>query len=529
MKKSTRSLIALALASAAIPSPASGAEAPPSSAVRAGPDVDAIRAIGRRWRELYTSGRFAEIPDLYTVDTMVMPRGRPRIEGRKAMRRSIGGLAAGRRVSIDVAEREAFVAGDYGWFVGDFRVTYAPTDPTAKPVTELGRSLVIFRRDGDGRWRIHRDMDNLAPLPEAETTRATTGAGTAAPAMWDLKRRTVATACDRLASSRYDRTRLAKPVARDDIDVPTAIAQCEADLREYPGDARLHFHLGRLYGYAGDRAKTLMHRQAAAAAGNHNAIFLLGYLGWAGAKDDSARCDAAREMKLAADRGNYSGQLTYASYYLEDRLAACPDRASPAEVAAYLSAARPAVDGFFETRLTDHLLHEQSAGGQPATRATLAAALPVVARHEGVWCGVFRRFDPNGRLAEIFSTEITVRLPKDGPHDYDQTNRYMRTGKPDTVISTQGRFDGERIRFENPRVKGWAVDDRADENRRNVILFFQFLDGTGAYAYEAIQISADARRRHRVAQYFNADGSLQRRTLIDETRATGAACPRDAA
>jgi hypothetical protein len=222
------------------------------------------------------------------------------------------------------------------------------------PVTEQARSLVIFRRDADGRWRIHRDMDSPAPHLAAPKVAAAPSAAPV-PANWDPKSRSEILACDRLASSRYDRTRLAPPVARADIDVPSAIRQCETDLARVPNDPRTLFHLGRLYGYAGDAAKTRAVREAAAAAGNHNAIFLLGYLGWGAAKDDAARCAAAARMKLAADRGNYSAQLSYASYFLEGRFDMCADAASVAEVRAYVTAARPAVDGFFETRFAEHL------------------------------------------------------------------------------------------------------------------------------------------------------------------------------
>jgi ketosteroid isomerase-like protein len=320
-------------------------------------DLAAIRAVGQTWKRLYTEGRFSEIPNLYTQDTMVMPRGRPVIVGRDQMRRSIGGLAAGRKVNIDVTEKEAFVAGRYGWFVSEFKVTYTPAVANAPVVSEHGRSLILYRKDSDGQWRIHRDMDSPAPhadLTEARAALLLPPVGPA-PALWDPRSRTEVTQCDRLTASRYDRTRLAPPVARDAMDVPAAIAQCEADLARFPDDPRLNFQLGRIYGYAGDRTKTLAARRAAARAGNHNAIFLLAYLDWTAAKDETARCTAARDMKLAADRGNYSAQLTYASFFLEDKFKACPEVATRGEVSGYIAAARPAVDGFFETRLADHL------------------------------------------------------------------------------------------------------------------------------------------------------------------------------
>ncbi len=332
-----------------------------SPAADAGPEADvaAVRAVGEQWRTLYDSNDFAAIPELYTEDMLVMPRGRPAISGREAMRKAVGGLAAGRKVDIDVDLREVVVEGDLAWSVADFTVTYTPPDARTPPKTELGRGLVIYKRGEDGAWRIHRDMDSPRPAGAAPAAAAAAAqVPTNAPRAWDPADRTEPTECDRLASSRYDRTRLAPPKARDQIDVAAAIAQCEADLEKHPGDPRIHFHLGRLYGYAGDPEKTLMHREAAAAAGNHNAIFLLGYLGWIAAQDDAARCAAASRMRLAADRGNYSAQLTYGAYFVEGRLAACADTPPGEQVQGYLRAARPAVDGFFETLLAEHLLRE---------------------------------------------------------------------------------------------------------------------------------------------------------------------------
>jgi hypothetical protein len=182
------------------------------------------------------------------------------------------------------------------------------------------------------------------------------------PPVWNPAARTEVTECDRLASGRYDRDRLAKPVARADIDVPTAIRQCEADLARHPGDGHIHFHLGRLYGYSGDTAKTLWHRQAAAAAGNPNAIFLLGYLAMLSAKDVPARCAANTQMKLAAERGNYSARIAYSAFVLEGRFVDCSDVATREQVAGFVKAARPQVDGFFETLLAEHLASEATRG-----------------------------------------------------------------------------------------------------------------------------------------------------------------------
>ena len=483
-------------------------------------DIAAIRAAGKAWAKAYSDGRYAEIPDLYTVDTLVMPRGRPRIEGREAMRRAVGGLAAGRHVDIAVTEREVRAVGDYGWYIGDFRVTYTPKEPGAAAVSENGRSLIIYRRDSDGRWRVHRDMDSPAPeLATAGTVASHSDALLAAtagtydqPAAWNPKARTTAVECDRLTASKYDRTRLAPPVTREAMDVPRAIAVCEADLARLPGDPRLLFQLGRIYAYAGDKAKTLAARRAAAAAaaGNDNAIFLLGYLDFQAATDQAARCAAEARMRLAADRGNYSAQLSYASYLVEGKFDQCAGHASIATAAAYVAAARPQVDGFFETRFAETLAAQLKAKTGNEARARL------IAQMAGIWTGTFRRYDADGRLIEAVPSEVQIVFGQDGA-DYRQVNIIRRPGKPEERIESTGRWDGGRLRFANPRVDGWFGPLEGDTTGLASVLQMTFKGPQPMTISELLTVSPDGKQRMRVAQYVS-DGRIVRRTLINETR-----------
>lgn len=163
----TPSSFAILLAAVGLVTAAARAEAtgitPPD------PQVAAIRALGEQWRMLYESGRHAEIPELYTEDCLVMPRGRAAIVGREQMRRAVGGLAAGRKVDISIELREVVVQGDFAWSVAEFMVRYTPRDAATPPRVEHARSLVVYRRDADGRWRIHRDIDAPAPEPKLES------------------------------------------------------------------------------------------------------------------------------------------------------------------------------------------------------------------------------------------------------------------------------------------------------------------------------------------------------------------------
>lgn len=141
--------------------PARSGEPAPDDSAEAGK----IRAVGKAWMAAYQAGDYDAIPDLYTEDAWIMPRGRPRIVGREQLRKALGGLAAGRDVDIAITERELVVDGDLAWFISDFRVTYGTADDAVPPKTEFGRSLIIYRKGADGRWRVHRDIDSPAPVP----------------------------------------------------------------------------------------------------------------------------------------------------------------------------------------------------------------------------------------------------------------------------------------------------------------------------------------------------------------------------
>jgi uncharacterized protein (TIGR02246 family) len=128
-------------------------------------DRAAIEALNERWVGAYRNGDYAAIPELYTEDALIMPRGRPAIEGRQRLAEQLGGLAGGRQVEIGFTIRELEILGEYAWLVSTFSVTYTPPDDPQGSHTEHGRSLILYRKDADGQWRIHRDMDSPAPAP----------------------------------------------------------------------------------------------------------------------------------------------------------------------------------------------------------------------------------------------------------------------------------------------------------------------------------------------------------------------------
>lgn len=149
---------------------------------------------------------------------------------------------------------------------------------------------------------------------------------------------------------------------------------------------------------------------------------------------------------------------------------------------------------------------------------------PIMARHEGVWEGVYRRYDAAGKPIGEHRSRVVIRFrpdPVGGSEIYEQTNLYYHPDGRIEEIQTRGEFDGERLNFYSDRVDGWSKDDTTDPDRRTCILFMLFKKDVswytaGVQVYEIINISDDGRHRSRMTQHLK-DGRALTRTLIDET------------
>lgn len=148
---------------------------------------------------------------------------------------------------------------------------------------------------------------------------------------------------------------------------------------------------------------------------------------------------------------------------------------------------------------------------------TLRTAMPVLARHEGIWEGSYRHYDAAGLLIDEHRSRLICRFPEDGPYPYHQTNIYQwADGRSETRDFPAIYRDG-RLWWDNPLISGWAAEVALDDFHRSLMLCWVRKDLPGTYLYEMIQISDCGRYRSRVWQWIE-DGRLKMRTLIDETR-----------
>ncbi|WP_446830098.1 CpcT/CpeT family chromophore lyase [Candidatus Foliamicus sp.] len=183
---------------------------------------------------------------------------------------------------------------------------------------------------------------------------------------------------------------------------------------------------------------------------------------------------------------------------------------------------RGEIDGFSWLRF-DRLAAEPLLGnGDRISRTELRRRAPLTAKMEGIWEGVFRRVDPEGKLIETLPSRIVVRLLPDGEvHDYHQVNLLNPDTDAEQRIESYGKWDVDRLRFFNDRLEGWAKAIADDKAGRTSVFLMEFKDGSGLTVSEVVSFNpGDPDVRMRATQYMR-DGRIVRRTLIDEVRVSG--------
>ena len=137
--------------------------------------------------------------------------------------------------------------------------------------------------------------------------------------------------------------------------------------------------------------------------------------------------------------------------------------------------------------------------------------MPLLARHEGVWEGIYRHVDAHGELIDEHASRLTCSFPDEG--GYQQTNRYTWADGRVEEIQFPATYRDGRIWFDTDRIVGsaWEID------ARTVVLHWSYKENPAGYLYEMIQLSDCGRHRARTWHWFQG-GELVKRTLIKEQR-----------
>lgn len=146
-------------------------------------------------------------------------------------------------------------------------------------------------------------------------------------------------------------------------------------------------------------------------------------------------------------------------------------------------------------------------------------AIPLIARHEGVWDGTYTYFNAANEKVDEHASRLFCRVMDDGPYPYHQTNHYRWADGRTEIRDFPATYRDGRIWWDNDLIKGWCAAEPLDTFDRTVMLYWQRQGDPSLYLYEMIQISDDGQNRCRTWHWIR-NGVLETRTAIQEKLVT---------
>ncbi|MEN5229534.1 MULTISPECIES: DUF3598 domain-containing protein [Brevundimonas] len=143
--------------------------------------------------------------------------------------------------------------------------------------------------------------------------------------------------------------------------------------------------------------------------------------------------------------------------------------------------------------------------------ADLRKEMPLLARHEGVWEGVYIHVDTDNNVIDRHKSRLQCQFPS--ATEYYQINTYTWDDGRTEEIHFPSTYRDGKIWWDNERIIGncWEADPQT------IMLRWERKDMPNAYLYEMIQLSADGNDRARTWHWFEND-ELIKRTCIKEKR-----------
>jgi uncharacterized protein (TIGR02246 family) len=165
---SARKRIAMGMSMAFVLVFASMAAAQEKAAPKAS-DVTAVRAAidaaNARFIAAVKAGDIPKVGAVYTADAVVLAPGSPAMKGRAAITELFNGWLSQMTVTdFSLTTDDLVVAGEYAFETGAFAMNMVLKSGGAA-MPDKGKYIVVWKRDSDGSWKIHRDAWNADSAP----------------------------------------------------------------------------------------------------------------------------------------------------------------------------------------------------------------------------------------------------------------------------------------------------------------------------------------------------------------------------
>jgi uncharacterized protein (TIGR02246 family) len=125
-------------------------------------DEQAIRELIELWLQATQAGDVDAVLSLMTPDVVFLVPGQPPMEGRDAFAQTLRTMLCTHVIESVSSIDEIAVFGDVAYSRTRLSVTVT-SKHGGTPMQRSGHTLSILRREADGKWRLARDANLLAP------------------------------------------------------------------------------------------------------------------------------------------------------------------------------------------------------------------------------------------------------------------------------------------------------------------------------------------------------------------------------
>ena len=129
-------------------------------------DIKAVKDVEVAWSRDMASKDVDKMAAYWAEDAAVLMPNEPLINGRQKAKETLKGMVADPNFALTFqgTRAEASKGGDLVYTIGTYSMTMSDKDK--KPVTDKGKYLTVFKKQGDGSWKAVADMIN-SDMPAA--------------------------------------------------------------------------------------------------------------------------------------------------------------------------------------------------------------------------------------------------------------------------------------------------------------------------------------------------------------------------
>jgi uncharacterized protein (TIGR02246 family) len=123
-------------------------------------DEDAIAALLATWLRATREGDVDAVLELMTEDVIFLVAGQPPMTGRDAFATQLRSVLREHAIDYQSTVEEVQVCGDLAYCRTRLEVIITSKHGNT-PMRRSGHTLSVFRKGGDGKWRLSRDANLL--------------------------------------------------------------------------------------------------------------------------------------------------------------------------------------------------------------------------------------------------------------------------------------------------------------------------------------------------------------------------------